>query len=100
MRLALAALSVRVAPYLLDREPQMRDQRFRARRLCARPRQLGIAGENKTLQGGPSWRVMQASRNWRTAHAPTTLPVSGFGRTSVVLNTDILAAWVRVGAHV
>jgi hypothetical protein len=49
-RLALAALTVKLASHLLKRESQMRDQGFCARRLGARPRQLGIAGENKTLE--------------------------------------------------
>ena len=49
-RLALAARSKKLTPHLLDREPQVRDQSLRARRLRMRLRKLGIAGANQALQ--------------------------------------------------
>jgi len=49
-RLTLAARPVKLAPHLLDGEPQMRDQSFGARDLGARPRQFGITCGKQSLQ--------------------------------------------------
>jgi hypothetical protein len=49
-RLTFAARPVKLAPHLLDGEPQMRDQNFGARDLGARPRQFGITCGKQSLQ--------------------------------------------------
>jgi hypothetical protein len=49
-RLALAALAVELAPQLLDRQPQMRDQRLGARSLGPRLRELGAPDTDQPLQ--------------------------------------------------
>jgi hypothetical protein len=49
-RLALAALAVELAPQLLDRQPQVRDQCLGARSLGPRLRELGAPGTDQPLQ--------------------------------------------------